>query len=67
MFVPQHCLRLFVAPQSVECQLLWQCTGSVVEVVATRAAAVFVTMVEEGRAEFSYVLNSFLNQIPTAK
>ncbi|XP_052794014.1 focadhesin-like [Mya arenaria] len=54
-------------PETVEGQLLWQCTGSQELGIAQHASSRLVQLVQEGVAEFSYVLNGFLNQIPAAK
>ncbi|XP_052281893.1 focadhesin-like isoform X6 [Dreissena polymorpha] len=53
--------------ETAECQLLWQCTGSVDQFVALQSSSRWLQLVQDGCAEFTYILNGFLNQIPIAK
>lgn len=60
--------RLFLSIfQTSNVQSLWQHTGCQDTLVTLHAAKNWVKLVQMHMAEFSYVLNGFLNQAPSAK
>lgn len=54
-------------PEYAELKMLWQYTGSEISLVARASSNRLVHLLKEQYADFTYILNSFLNQVPAAK
>ncbi|KAL3866547.1 hypothetical protein ACJMK2_043838, partial [Sinanodonta woodiana] len=50
----------------LELKSLWEHCSSERGIVATTSCQALVELVYGGYAEFTYILNGFLNQVPTA-
>ncbi|KAK3096935.1 hypothetical protein FSP39_004922 [Pinctada imbricata] len=55
------------SPEIAELKLLWECSCMVNSVVSSTACWYLVSLVTKGDAEFSYVINGFLNLVPSVK
>ena len=53
--------------QFVELKTLWQLTSTEQSVVARASCQAWVELVLERDVDFTYVMNGFLNQVPSAK
>ncbi|OWF34881.1 focadhesin-like isoform X2 [Mizuhopecten yessoensis] len=54
-------------PECVEIKLLWEYCGDEVTVISRSACQVLVRLVTDGNADFLFILNGLLNQVPSAR
>lgn len=55
------------SPEFVEMKLLWEKCGTEVVMVAKSACQVLVRLVTDGDADFLFIINGLLNQVPSAR
>ncbi|XP_060554387.1 focadhesin-like [Ruditapes philippinarum] len=64
---PKGQLLSSATPEFVELKALWQYTCSEQGQVARQCSQLWIQLLKEQCADFTYVLNGFLNQVPTSK
>ncbi|XP_053405158.1 focadhesin-like [Mercenaria mercenaria] len=64
---PKGQLLSSATPEFAELKALWQYTCSDQGQVARRCSQLWIQLLKEQCADFTYVLNGFLNQVPTSK